>query len=439
MRNAGRLFFPQSKSLGIPVDGSYSPDVLDLMVYACTQQVSSRDAVNSLEKLAGLQIERRQLERWTHRIGQLRVDQRDEAVEEWSELPLPEVIGGCPLPKAPEAVMVSLDGGRLQIHDRCADPPAEELGEEPTAEPLLEEDRESRSSHWRESKIGCLATLKSEVHPTDPVPDIPGHFLDPPRILKLSREVCRNVPQDGGKADPQSPADRQQTDQRAKSPEVLVKSVVATKRPYAALGLMLAAAAWARGFAGAVRKAFVADGAEINWTIWRRHFSHYIPILDFIHAISRVFQAAMAGRKFVDGWPVYCRWAQWLWSGRVDDILAELAQRSVDLGPPAEDDPATSPRRVVHEALTYLRNHQGFMNYAEYRRLGLPITSSLMESTVKQVSRRVKGTEKFWSEAGSETMLQLRADYLSDTAPMPTFWENWQSSATGQRNYSTAT
>jgi hypothetical protein len=437
--NAGRLFFPQSKALGIPVDGSYSPDVLDLMVYACTQEVSSRDAVRSLKKLAGLEIERRQLERWTHRIGQLCVDQRDEAVGHWSELPLPEAIGGCPLPKAPEAVMVSMDGGRLQIHDRCAEAPSEELQEEQTAEPLLQEDRESRSSHWRESKIGSLATLRSEVHEVDPVPEIPGHFLDPPRILKLSREVCRNVPQDGGKTSPQSLPDREATDRHAKSPEVLVKSVVATKRPYAALGLMLAAAAWARGFAAARRKAFVADGAEVNWTIWRRHFSHYIPILDFIHAISRVFQAALAGRKFVDGWPVYCRWAQWLWSGRVVDTLAELIQRSAELGPPAENDPATSPRRLVHEALTYLRNHQAFMNYAEYRRQGLPITSSLMESTVKQVGRRVKGTEKFWSEAGSETMLQLRADYLSDTAPMSAFWEEWQRSATGQRNYSTTT
>jgi hypothetical protein len=406
------------------------------MVYACTLETSSRDAVRSLRKLSGLEIERRQLERWTHRIGQVRTDERDEAVEEWSQLPLPEATRGCPLPKAPEAVMVSMDGGRFQIHDRCGRTPSDEPPEEQTAEPVMEEDRESRSSHWRESKIGCLATLHSEVHETDPVPEIPRHFVDPPRILKLSREVCRNVPQDGGQTNSSS-SDRQETDQRAKSPEVLVKSVVATKRPYAALGLMLAAAAWARGFAAAARKAFVADGAEVNWTLWRRHFSHYTPILDFIHAISRVFQAAMAGQKFVDGWPVYCRWAQWLWSGRVADILAELAERSRELGPPGKDDPATSPRRLVHEALTYLRNHQAFMNYAEYRRLGLPITSSLMESTVKQVGRRVKGTEKFWSEAGAETILQLRADYLSDTAPMEAFWENWQKSATGQRNYST--
>ena len=40
------------------------------------------------------------------------------------------------------------------------------------------------------------------------------------------------------------------------------------------------------------------------------------------------------------------------------------------------------------------------MQYDAYRREGLPITSSHMESTVKRFNRRVKGTEKFWSEEG---------------------------------------
>ena len=37
------------------------------------------------------------------------------------------------------------------------------------------------------------------------------------------------------------------------------------------------------------------------------------------------------------------------------------------------------------------------MNYPEYRRLGLPLTSSHIESTIKQIAARVKGSEKFWS------------------------------------------
>ncbi len=75
------------------------------------------------------------------------------------------------------------------------------------------------------------------------------------------------------------------------------------------------------------------------------------------------------------------------------------------------------------------------MNYAEYRRLGLPITSSYVESAVKQFNQRVKGTEKFWSEAGAEAMLQLRAEHLSDHSPLERFWRNRQETQTGQRPY----
>ncbi len=48
------------------------------------------------------------------------------------------------------------------------------------------------------------------------------------------------------------------------------------------------------------------------------------------------------------------------------------------------------------------------------RQLGLPIRSAPVESTLKQINRRVKGTEKFWREGGVEAPLQIRAAYLSE-------------------------
>jgi hypothetical protein len=58
----------------------------------------------------------------------------------------------------------------------------------------------------------------------------------------------------------------------------------------------------------------------------------------------------------------------------------------------------------------YLRNNQDHMNYAEYRKQGLPVTSSLVESLIKEINYRVKGTEKFWDNPeGAEAILQLRA------------------------------
>jgi len=197
----------------------------------------------------------------------------------------------------------------------------------------------------------------------------------------------------------------------------------------------LAAAAWQRGFAAASRKAFVADGQEANWTVWGRYFSHYTPILDFIHAICYVFAAAMAGRPRREGWPIYCQWAQWVWSGQVQRVIEALAVRQQELGLPTKDESEESPRSKVADALRYLENQKSRMHYDAYRRQGLPITSSHIESTVKQINRRVKGTEKFWSEGGAEALLQLAADYLSETNPLTTFWKGRPDRATGQRHY----
>jgi hypothetical protein len=55
-------------------------------------------------------------------------------------------------------------------------------------------------------------------------------------------------------------------------------------------------AAWERNFFGAKRQAFLGDGLPVNWTIQRRHFASFTPILDFVHALSYIFSAAFAGR-----------------------------------------------------------------------------------------------------------------------------------------------
>ena len=89
---------------------------------------------------------------------------------------------------------------------------------------------------------------------------------------------------------------------------------------------------------------------------------------------------------------------------------------------------ANDPREVVNVSFGSYHNHVSRMDYPSYRRQGIPFNSSPMESTVKQVSRRVKGSEKYWSTASSEIMLWLRGEYLSDnircnltgnTAPKP--------------------
>ena len=196
---------------------------------------------------------------------------------------------------------------------------------------------------------------------------------------------------------------------------------------------MLAEAAWAWGFQKASRKAFVADGAKCNWTLQKRCFAQFVPILDFIHALSYVYAAAHAGQTEEKGWACYQEWIQWVWQGQVEKVITALTQRQLELGVPDKTDGTTSPRRIVAKTLTYLQNHRDKMQYDSYRRDGLPITSSLVESTVKLIGQRVKGTEKFWSEDGAEAILQLRADHLSKNQPLDEFWRRRQDSATGFR------
>jgi hypothetical protein len=204
-----------------------------------------------------------------------------------------------------------------------------------------------------------------------------------------------------------------------------------------AFGERLVAAAYARGFHAARRKAFVADGGTSNWSVHKKFFSHYTAVLDFTHALCYVYAAAMAGRSFAEGWKEYCHWAQWLWEGATSRLITAVAERAQALGPPGEGDGDTSPRTIVAEARQYLTNQKSRMKYAEYRKLGLPITSSHIESTIKQVNRRLKGTEKFWDQ-GAEPLLQLVADHLSETPELDHFWNRRPSRLHPRRCYQTA-
>lgn len=102
-------------------------------------------------------------------------------------------------------------------------------------------------------------------------------------------------------------------------------------------------------------------------------------------------------------------------------LIYAIRQRQQVVGMPGDDEPESSSKQLLNDALTYLKNQQGRMNYAEYRKQGLPITSAYIESTIKQINRRVKGPEKFWS-TNAQAIVQLRADYISENQPMTKFW-----------------
>jgi hypothetical protein len=434
----GGLFSPQSKSLGIDQTG-HSPAIQAKIVYAGANNTSYEQGEADLRELSEIEVKANQVRRVSKQIGLERCQERDEAVARYQALPLVERKGVLAGVTPPDVAVVGVDGGRLQIFDRVS------IVEEttPAASDLAAADdhpdeRTENGRHWREDKIGLLMTMTSTAQETDPCPKIPDNFVNPLRILKLARELKKRVPPGEEAAKP--PAD-DAADEATEAvgewerPEVESKRLVATRRPWEAFGPLVATRAWECGFFGASRKAFVGDGASNNWTLWRGYFSSFTPILDFIHALSYVFAAATSGRPFPEGWACYVRWIEWVWQGHVEKVIGELASRVEELGQPVKEESVGSPRQVVARALEYLRNNVERMKYAEYRRDGLPIMSSYVESAVKQFNYRVKGTEKFWAEDGAEEMLQLRADFLSDDNPLEAFWERRAANSTGQRRY----
>ncbi len=167
----------------------------------------------------------------------------------------------------------------------------------------------------------------------------------------------------------------------------------------------------------------MSDGLPYNWTIQQRHFRDFTPILDFVHAVERLYEAARCLNADADHrWEDYLRWARNCWLGNVGQVIVELKQRQGELGLPPKDCEKTDPRKIFADAIGYFENNATRMDYPAYRRQGLPTTSAHMESLVKEINVRVKGTEKFWNDgASAEAILQIRAAALCDDDRLSNF------------------
>jgi len=294
-----------------------------------------------------------------------------------------------------ELAVVSMDGGRVQTREEIA-------GRGPGV----------HESHWREDKVARLQTMEANTFEVDPCPEPPECFLDPKKLKKLLEPDNETESSTDKPVATELPRPRWQ-------PLPLIRTCVATMEKVDEFRWMVWAEAKRRHFFTAARRAFVADGQEYNWTIQDRLFPDFVAILDFLHAASYLYAAAVViGRRAPDPKArtevLYHAWIRDAWQGRVGEVLPilEAALRGAEVGTDTlPDDHAWRP---VQRAVTYLGNHRNKMNYPEYRRQGLPTTSSLIESQIKEFNYRVKGSEKFWNEDNAEAMLQVIARCLRD-------------------------
>jgi hypothetical protein len=346
-------------------------------------------AAKTLRLLADVAISGRHVGRLTETIGGELVAERDEQAEAHRTRRLEVRVAN-----GPSVVAVEVDGGRYQRR-------AEGLG------------CGARDPQWREDKVACLVTLASTTHGRDPQPEPPECFLDRQHVGDMTRCPAANGPEIRGEsADPKPPFRPDRIDWQ---PERLVRTCVATTRDSEAFGRLVGAEAKARNFEAAPRRAFVGDGQAYNWAIHRRWFAGYTAVVDFIHVLGYVWRAANAtGGTEAERWERYTRWMRECWRGRASEVLTEWDAEQGRLGEPPDEAEAADPRVMLTRSRGYLRNNAERMKYPEYRRAGLPVTSSWVESLIKEVNDRVKGTEKFWNESGAESVLAVRAAVLSD-------------------------
>ena len=341
--------------------------------------------------MAGVPVSAKTIERVVHDVGRELAERRDadprgdRALAQMPESP-------------PQLAVVECDGGRIRTRQPGHGPGVHLAGE-----------------GWREDKNACLIRALRTVSEHDPQPAPPECFCDPTHAARIAETEALSLAAPVPKP-PAAPTDAAAIDAGAWRPKRLVRTVLSSVAEAKVFGGQMAREAKRRRFYDAEAKAFLGDGLAWNWSIWKSQFPNFTPILDFIHVLSYLFVAARAvHRDASDAWDQYLAWMRGCWRGEVAQVIEELRHRQTALGLPPTDALETDPRKVVAKTITYLENNQARMDYPEYRRQGLPVTTAWMESLVKEINYRAKGTEMFWNDPeGAEAILQVRAAALSD-------------------------
>ena len=405
-RLVAEIFFPQRPTLGLD-QRSYSPAVLDKIVSANAEHKSAYKAQKMLRKLAEVSVSVPEIMELSGMIGQELYEHLQQQSAAHAEQGLKPQHA-----EPPRVAAVSADGGRIMTR--------------------AEGERGVHGQAWKETKNACLMTMSSTPSGKDPHPELPACFSDRRYVEQLVRDVHSSVPYSENSEEipaisPETEVvsatravslTRDATTLRPKKswrPERLVRTCVSSMVSSDDFGPLVAGEAQRRGFYQAARRAFLGDGQAWNWTLQATHFPDFVAITDFVHPLGYVYDAAQVLSPD-DPWSLYLRATTACWQGRVTDVLSELraweaAHPTLSNETLAED----NPRSIVRRTITYLENNQARMDYPEYRRQGLPVSTSMIESLIKEINYRVKGTEKFWNRPqGAEQILQIRAAALCD-------------------------
>jgi len=369
-----------------------TPGLVERITFAGAESRSFKRATIVMNKVGGQVVSAKTIERVVNDVGSELAKRRDASPK------TDEALARVPA-EPPELAVVECDGGRTRTR-------------EPGHGPGV---HLSTDSGWRETKNACLLRAQRKTFDSDPQPEPPDCFCDPAHAAKVAETEALSVAAPLA-ADESLPCDEDAVVPEDWRPKRLVRTVVSSMARSQEFGRQMHREAKRRRFFEATVKAFLGDGLEWNWSIWKQHFKDFTPILDFIHVLSYLFVLAKALHTDAeDAWDQYLVWMRGCWQGEVAQVLEELRALRSKLGEPPAEVPDNDARKLLAKTITYLQNNKPRMRYPEYRCQGLPVTTAWMESLVKEINYRVKGTEMFWNHpAGADAILQVKAAALSD-------------------------
>jgi hypothetical protein len=162
-----------------------------------------------------------------------------------------------------------------------------------------------------------------------------------------------------------------------------------------------------------LRRVHLADGAKDNWRLMNDIEAHLpappqapIEIVDFYHACDHLKNGCDAawGESTPESQDYFARLKTWL---KETDNGAERVIRTLRFQCSLA---RGNPHKRLEAELTYFRNQQPRMHYAEYLRRHLPIASGVMEASCKTlVTQRLKRSGMAWTRDGGQAILTLRS------------------------------
>jgi hypothetical protein len=140
--------------------------------------------------------------------------------------------------------------------------------------------------------------------------------------------------------------------------------------------------------------ACLGDGHDGVWNLFEAvaTASERLEILDWYHLKENLYKIGGSLKRLKQA-------ESWLWQGGIDEAKALFQDCRLD-----------QARKFCH----YLERHRHrVVNYAYFQAEGIPIGSGAVESSIKQIDRRMKLTGAQWKSQNVPRALSLRCAYLN--------------------------